>query len=198
MKIRELFSEKVFTVSNFLTAIRVVTVPVIVYYVYLENVTGLQKYRYYQAGYFGVIIVSDFFDGFLARAFNQVSKLGQYLDPVADKICLIFLGSSLVYFKGYPLWVLMIVLFREIVIVAGAFFLFARRDVDVRPSILGKLSVACMALSALVYLTSLDYMILNLISVKDLSVYLILIFYIPGSLLYVKNYSAYYFHNKKR
>lgn len=197
MKIRELFQEKVFTVPNFLTMMRVTAVPVIVYYMYLEYITGLRTYRYYQAGYFAAIVLTDFFDGFIARAFNQISMLGRFLDPVADKICLVFLGSSLVYYKGFPLWVLLIGLFREFVVVIGAFFLFARRDVEVKPSLMGKTSVACMAFSALIYLLSFDYYLLCGISLKQLSVLLILIFYIPGSLLYVKNYSSYYFNDKE-
>jgi len=197
MKIRELFSEKVYTIPNFLTLLRVIAVPVIVYYMYLESVTGTQEYIYCQVFFFGIVIISDFFDGFLARAFNQISKLGQFLDPVADKICLIALGSSLVYYKGFPLSVLVIVLFREVVVVLGAVFLFARRDVEVKPSLLGKLGVACMALSAVIYLVSFDYRLFNIISVKMISASLILIFYIPGSVLYVKNYSAYCFKDKK-
>ena len=197
MKIRELFSGKVYTVSNLLTLIRVIAVPVIVYYMYLESVTGHQKYMYYQVFFFGIVIVSDFFDGFLARAFNQVSKLGQFLDPVADKICLVAIGSSLVFYKGFPLCVLIVVLLREVVVVLGAVFLFARRDVEVKPSMMGKIGVACMALSALLYLASFDYQLFGIISVKIISVSMILIFYIPGSVLYVKNYSAYCFKDKK-
>lgn len=197
MKIRELFRERFFTVPNILTTMRVIAIPVIVYYMYLEHVTGLREYRYYQAWYFVVVVLTDFFDGFIARTFNQISKLGRFLDPVADKICLIVLGSSLVYYKDFPLWVLMIGLFREFVVVIGAFFLFARRDIEVKPSIIGKISVACMALSALIYLMSFDYNLLCGITLKQVSVMLILIFYIPGSLLYVKNYSSYYFKDKE-
>lgn len=197
MKIGELFSEKVYTVPNFLTLLRVFAVPVILYYMYLESITGNTEYRYYQVIAFGVVIISDFFDGFLARAFDQISKLGQFLDPVADKICLMVIGSSLVYYKGFPLSVLIIVILREAVVVLGAVFLFAKRDVEVRPSMMGKIGVACMAISALLYIISFDYMIFNLISVKIISVSLILIFYIPGSVLYVKNYSSYCFKDKK-
>lgn len=193
MKIRELFSEKVYTVPNFLTLLRVFAVPVILYFMYLESMTGNMEYRYYQVFAFCVVIISDFFDGFIARAFNQISKLGQFLDPVADKICLIVIGSSLVYYKDFPLCVFLVVLLREAVVVFGAVFLFARRDVEVKPSMMGKIGVACMAISALLYLASFDFILFNLVSVKIISVSLILIFYIPGSVLYVKNYSAYCF-----
>jgi len=192
MKIRYLFREKVFTVSNFLTLSRIIAVPFVTYFMYIENVTGNSMYRKYQFAFFLVIVMSDFFDGFLARAFNQVSKLGQFLDPVADKICLLCIGGSLVYFKDFPLWMLVIGLCRELFFVISALFLFYRRDVEVKPNMLGKISVACMALSAIIYLLSIDYMIFPPAGVKEISILLILIFYISGSVLYVKTYSVYY------
>ena len=192
MKIRYLFREKVFTVSNFLTLSRIIAVPFVTYFMYIENVTGNSMYRKYQFAFFLVIVMSDFFDGFLARAFNQVSKLGQFLDPVADKICLLCIGGSLVYFKDFPLWMLVIGLCRELFFVISALFLFYRRDVEVKPNMLGKISVACMALSAIIYLLSFDYMIFPPAGVKEISILLILIFYISGSVLYVKTYSVYY------
>jgi cardiolipin synthase len=139
--------------------------------------------------------MSDFLDGFLARTFNQVSKLGQFLDPIADKVCLLGIGGSLVIYKGFPLWMLIIGLSRELFFVISALLLFYRRDIEVKPNMLGKISVCCMALSAIVYLLSVDYIIFQNISIKELSILLILIFYISGSILYVKNYSVYY--NKK-
>jgi len=192
MKIRYLFTEKVFTVSNFLTILRVIVVPFVTYFMYLENVTGDPMYRYHQFVFFMVIVISDFFDGYLARTFNQVSKLGQYLDPVADKICLLCIGGSLVYYKGFPLWMLLIGLCREIFFVFSALFLFYKRDVEVKPNMPGKISVACMALSAIIYLLSIDHLIFPYAGVKELSIFFILVFYISGSILYVKTYSVYY------
>ena len=192
MKIRHLFRDKVFTVSNFLTLTRVLTIPFITYFMYIENVTGNSLYRCHQFIFFLIIVLSDFFDGFFARTFDQVSRLGQLLDPIADKICLICVGSSLVYYKGFPLWMLIVGLCREIFIVIIAIFLFYRMDVEVKPNMLGKISVACMALSAVIYLLSFDFIIFPHVSLKELSVFFILAFYISGTILYVKDYSVYY------
>lgn len=195
MKAIHLFEDKVFTVSNFLTLSRIVIVPFVVYFMYLESITGNSNYRLHQLLFFIAIVISDFFDGFLARAFNQVSRLGQFLDPVADKVCLFCIGGSLVYYKGFPLWMLMISICRELFIIICAIFLFYRKDIEVKPNIPGKISVVCMALSAIIFLLSIDYIIYPPVDVKELSILLILVFYIYGSILYVKTYSVYY--NKK-
>ena len=192
MKIKYFFEEKIFTISNILTILRILIVPVVAYFMYLEHVTGDSTYRYHQFMFFLIIIISDFFDGFLARELNQASQLGQFLDPIADKICLICIGSFLVCYKGFPLWMLMISLFREFVFIISSLLLFYKRDVVVKPNILGKISVLCMAFSAIVYLLSLDYIVFSNISIKEFSVLLILIFYISGSILHVKTYSVYY------
>ena len=195
MKIKYLFRENIFTISNLLSIIRILIVPFVVYFIYLEEITGDSAYRYHQLIFFIIIMLSDFFDGFLARSFNQVSRFGQFLDPIADKICLVAIGGSLVIYKGFPLWMLIIGLCREFFFVISALLLFYKRDIEVRPNMLGKISVFCMASSAIVYLLSLDYIVFQNISIKELSVFLILIFYISGSILHVKRYSVYY--NKK-
>lgn len=191
MKIRDLFIDNVFTVSNLLTVLRIAAIPFIVYYMNLESITGNGGYAYYQLVFFIIIVFSDFFDGFLARTFNQVSKLGQFLDPVADKICLVIIGSSLVIYKDFPVWILAVIIAREVFVVISALLLFYRKDVEVKPNIFGKLGVAFMSLTAVLYFIPFDYKIFGSLEVRELSAYLTLIFYITGSLLYVKTYSVY-------
>ena len=110
MKIRDLFEDNVLTVSNFLTILRIAALPFIVYYMNLESITGDHRYAFYVLGFFIVVVFSDFFDGLLARSFNQVPKLGQFLDPVADKICLTIVGSSLIFYKGLPIWIFAVII----------------------------------------------------------------------------------------
>jgi len=191
MKIRDLFKENIFTVSNFLTILRIAALPFIVYNMNLESITGDSRYSLYALLFFVIVIFSDFFDGLLARSFNQESKLGQFLDPVADKICLIIVGSSLIFYKGLPLWIFTVIIAREIFVVVSAVLLFYKKDVEVKPNIFGKLGVAFMSLTAVLYFISCSYRLLDLLEVKELSAYLTLIFYITGSFLYVKKYSVY-------
>ena len=127
MKIRDLFKENIFTVSNFLTILRIAALPFIVYNMNLESITGDSRYSLYALLFFVIVIFSDFFDGLLARSFNQESKLGQFLDPVADKICLIIVGCSLIFYKGLPLWIFTVIIAREIFVVVSAVLLFYKK-----------------------------------------------------------------------
>jgi CDP-diacylglycerol--glycerol-3-phosphate 3-phosphatidyltransferase len=191
MKIRDLFKDNVLTVSNFLTIMRIAALPFIVYYMDQESITGDGRYAFYVLGFFIIVILSDFFDGLLARSFNQESKLGRFLDPVADKICLLIVGSSLILYKGLPLWIFAVIIAREIFVVVSAVLLFYRKDVEVKPNIFGKLGVAFMSLTAVLYFISCSYSFFGVLGAKELSAYLTLIFHVTGSALYVKTYSVY-------
>jgi len=195
MRLRDLFKKNIWTISNLLTVIRISSLPFIVFFLDKESVTGDKGYITWQLIFFSIVMVTDFFDGMLARKFNQVTELGQLLDPMADKICLITLGSSLIYYKGLPWWILAIILIREIFVVVSALLLFYRRDIEVAPNIFGKAGIALMALTAILYIIDLKNIIFN-IELKSLIAILSLGFYITGSILYVKTYSVYY-KNKK-
>jgi len=64
--------------------------------------------------------ISDGLDGFLARRFSWQTRLGSILDPAADKLMIISCFSTLAYIKAIPLWLLWIILLKDIVIVSGA------------------------------------------------------------------------------
>ena len=195
MKIREIFEDKICTFSNFLTVIRIIAAPFLGYCIYLESKTGYSVYICYEIILLVIIILSDFFDGFLARLMNQVTKLGQFLDPLADKFAGIIALTFMVLYKDFPLWVYILILVREALAVAAGVILFAKRDVDVKPNFFGKLCACSLALAGIAYIFSLDYSFVG-ITLKQFSVFLVVLFYILGGFLYAKTYIRYYIDKK--
>jgi CDP-diacylglycerol--glycerol-3-phosphate 3-phosphatidyltransferase len=65
-----------------------------------RNVHQLDERRWLALGVFAVMALTDTLDGYLARRLNQVSRLGTYLDPTADKILITF-GMLLLVFPRY-------------------------------------------------------------------------------------------------
>jgi cardiolipin synthase len=119
---------------NLLTLLRLVIIPFIVI-----NVVG-GNYGW-ALGLFVLAGVSDFFDGMLARVLQQRTVLGQYLDPIADKMLLttLFLVLSIVHKIPWKYTVL--VFSRDLSIVAVASVLYATNTLrDFRPSLFGKLN----------------------------------------------------------
>ena len=82
------------TVPMLLTLFRIAAIPGVVALLYLDTNLG----RYLACTLFGIAAITDFFDGYLARAWSQQSKMGQFLDPVADKL---LVASALLMMAGF-------------------------------------------------------------------------------------------------
>lgn len=74
----------VLNLPTFLTILRVLLIPVLLWCM----VAPITANNYWAAFIFYIIGVSDWLDGYLARAWNQASRFGAFLDPVADKLCI--------------------------------------------------------------------------------------------------------------
>lgn len=117
---------------NLLTLLRLIFIPFIV-------IAVQQQKHAWALGIFVAAGITDGLDGLLARAFNQKTVLGQYLDPIADKLLLstMFLVLSLFHIIRWPVTVL--VFSRDILIVIVCTLLYATGAMKIfRPSLLGK------------------------------------------------------------
>ncbi len=102
------------TISNKLTIIRIILVPVLV-------VLMLLDFKYadiYSAIVFLVASFTDFLDGYLARKRNEVTNFGKFADPIADKVLVISAYLCLVEAQIIPSWAVIIVLAREFIVSA--------------------------------------------------------------------------------
>ena len=124
------------TLPNLLTLSRILVIPVFVAAFYLpEPLTSWLTF-----GIFVVAGITDFFDGYLARNLNQVSDLGRFLDPIADKLLVAAALLMLVAFDRIAGWAVlpaMIILCREI-LVSGLREFLAEVKVSVPVSRLAK------------------------------------------------------------
>jgi cardiolipin synthase (CMP-forming) len=123
---------QIFTAPNQLTLLRMIFVPFIV----IELVDG----RYRGALVLFVIAgFSDGLDGLLARKLHQQTLLGQYLDPIADKLLLSTMFPVLSILHKIPWKFTVLVLSRDISILAASAVLYAIAGLrNFRPSIFGK------------------------------------------------------------
>ena len=128
----------IFNISNLLTISRIFIAPFIVLGIF---------YNYWYLVFFLLVVagLTDFFDGYLARKFNQGTVLGACLDPIADKILLVSTFSALAMIDSpsfkVPFWFVFFLFFREIIILGGTLFLFLTgKDFKVSPSIAGKMT----------------------------------------------------------
>ena len=137
--------------ANSLSLLRMGLVPVLLWSLHRDD-SGLSSLS---AALLISAAATDWLDGAVARRLGQVSQLGRILDPLADKLLVGSLGIALVYWRGFPLWLVVLQLFRDTAIVAVGLFLLRSRAVVLAASRAGKLATASMLLTIFSYLFDL-------------------------------------------
>src|SRR6201982_2816972 len=108
------------SIPNIITLGRIMLVPIIVWAI----VSSQMEVAF---AVFLIAGISDAVDGFLAKRFNMTSELGALLDPLADKALLVSIYIALGLWGALPHWIVILVVSRDIMIVAGL-ILFGRFD----------------------------------------------------------------------
>jgi cardiolipin synthase len=136
---------------NLITLGRLLTVPIAVYLI-MQSEYLLAFLLFLLAG------VSDALDGFLAKRNNQTTKLGAILDPLADKALLVGVFLTLGLQNNLPNWLVLLVVFRDVLIVGGVIILFlVRLEVKMKPLIVSKVNTAAQIGLAAVVLAELGF-----------------------------------------
>jgi len=100
-------------IPNIISLLRIaLVIPVV--YLLLERQFSYALVLFFIAG------ISDGLDGYLAKRNNWISRLGSILDPLADKLLLVFSYLALGWLGEIPMWLVIAVMVRDVIIVVGA------------------------------------------------------------------------------
>ena len=136
-------------IPNIITAFRFLLVPPVVILLLQDRFAAALVV-------FGVAGLSDGLDGFLAKRYGWRSRLGGLLDPLADKLLMVSSFLTLGWLGWIPLWLVALVILRDLVIVAGATFYHMRIEkLEAEPTILSKLNTVAQILLVLAVMFSL-------------------------------------------
>ena len=134
-----------FYVSNLLSIIRLGLTPFLFH-------TIIRRFHVEALVIGGLAILTDMLDGYFARRLNQRTNLGKILDPIADKaiisaviIALILSNSS------FPRWAFVVVIIRDVLIVAANVFLFHRTQIVGKSDVWGKCTTFFLATALVLY-----------------------------------------------
>lgn len=136
------------TLSNKITMARIALIPL--FMVCMEMQLGLAA-----ALVFGLAALTDYLDGYLARRRNEVTVLGKFLDPLADKLLTMAAFLYLVQLGILPAWAVVVILARE-TSVTGLRVLAARNGTVIAASGGGKIKTATQMVSLALLLLFLD------------------------------------------
>ncbi len=137
---------------NLITLARLLSVPLTVWLILIDQM-AVAFWLFVAAG------ISDAVDGFLAKRLNVTTNLGRYLDPLADKALLASVYVALgVHQPAYlPVWLVILVVFRDILIVGGALLIriFTEQAMRFEPLKISKVNTAMQITLAAVVLARL-------------------------------------------
>jgi CDP-diacylglycerol--glycerol-3-phosphate 3-phosphatidyltransferase len=133
---------KIINIPNILASIRLLLAPIMFMLLVNQDATIFQGVHpswlnYFAAFIFVIASVTDFFDGYIARTFNQITVMGQILDPLADKMLTLagFLGLMMQDMAS-P-WAIYLILTRELFI-TGLRVSAISEGIDISASWMGK------------------------------------------------------------
>ena len=130
-----------FNLPNFFSFLRVILVPVFIYFLWLKTVEGWLG----ALVVFGVAAFTDFLDGWTARKLKQVSEFGEFIDPLADKLLVISSLVALIVLdpnlEVFDLWMIIVIVGRDVLITLMR-MLALRRGKPLRTSRFGKFKTA--------------------------------------------------------
>jgi cardiolipin synthase len=139
-------TDRILTIPNLISFLRIVLIPVFVALIVDPDTTttGLVL--------FVVVISTDWIDGAIARATDQVSELGKVLDPVADRLAIAAGLIALVVRDAFPAWAALLILVRDLAVVIAGLVLLSKRRARIEVRYIGKVAtfalmsaIACIA-----------------------------------------------------
>jgi cardiolipin synthase len=126
----------VISLPNIVTFARLLSVPLTIWLM-IDGEMTIAFWVFIAAG------ISDGIDGYLAKRFNARTELGAYLDPLADKTLLVATYLTLGWLGQLPSWLVILVVFRDLMIVGGALVVHAlTQSFKSRPMLISKVNTA--------------------------------------------------------
>jgi cardiolipin synthase len=136
------------SIPNKLTILRILSIPIFI-------ISLLNGCRVLAVTIFSFSALTDAADGFVARLFRQKTRIGTFLDPLADKLLLStsFVLLPLLQDVDFPVWVTVIVISRDLILTLGWIVLYLFTGIlEVQPTLLGKLTTSTQMVTVILYL----------------------------------------------
>ena len=134
----EVQTDKVLTLPNIISFARLLGVPVFLWLILVPQADFWALVVLFLAG------VSDWADGKIARATGQISRLGQVLDPAADRLYIAAALLGLAIREIIPWWLVLLLVLREVVLLIAILPLRKRGMIGLPVHFLGKAATFCL------------------------------------------------------
>lgn len=147
-------------IPNILTTIRIILIPI---YLWIFYTFGENRIKY------AILIlliagITDILDGYIARKFNMITRLGTILDPVADKLTTIAVLISFSTEKLIPLWILLVLAIKELIlIIGGSYIYFFKNEKIIAADKFGKIATITFYIAVFFVIFNINPVVKNLL-----------------------------------
>jgi CDP-diacylglycerol--glycerol-3-phosphate 3-phosphatidyltransferase len=131
-------------IANLITVLRILVAPLFVWLVVMDDGADSAA-RWFAGLLFVAAIATDGIDGALARRRNLITNTGILLDPIADKVLIVGALGALWWVGELPLWIVLVIVVRELGITAFRFAVLSHRVIPASPG--GKLKTIAQAVT---------------------------------------------------
>ena len=170
------------SVPNLISLIRLLAVPFMIYLI-------LNGYYLSAFWLFVAAGISDAIDGFIAKRMEQATPLGAYLDPLADKALLVAVYISLGKVDCLPSWLVILVVFRDVIIIGGVVLLHLLTDgVKMQPIFVSKINTLTQILLVIAVLFQLAFKFSNMEQIITALIFLVTVTAIFSGGAYIINW----------
>ena len=139
------------TLPNLITVGRLILVPLVIWFI-SDGAFAAAFIVFVIAG------IGDGVDGFIARQYDLRSRLGTYLDPIADKVLLVSIYLSLTFIDEIAGWLAVMIVSRDMFIIGGVLLAWVLdRPIEVKPLVISKINTAAQIILAALVLGNLAF-----------------------------------------
>ena len=179
---RENVSTEIINLPNSLTLLRIFLVPFLV----VVLLTKFYGREYVGLAIFLLAAITDFLDGYFARRYNRMTRLGALLDPIADKLLMSAAFISLVELGLARAWMIVIIIGREFA-VSGLRSIAAQQGVTIAASPLGKGKMISQVIA--ISLLILGYQLGEFLFIGTIALWIVMIFALASGVDYFIKFS---------
>ncbi|OIP66738.1 MAG: CDP-diacylglycerol--glycerol-3-phosphate 3-phosphatidyltransferase [Nitrospirae bacterium CG_4_9_14_3_um_filter_53_35] len=171
-------------IPNMLSVLRIILIP---FFILLLLPAGPGTVCVWPFVVFSLASITDFFDGYIARSTNQITKLGKLLDPIADKILTSAALIFLVQLQRAAAWIVIIIIAREFA-VTGIRAMASAEGVVMPADRMGKYKMGALITAILMLLLDNRFWIFNWHILGTLSIWTAMILSVISGFQYIRRF----------
>ena len=191
--IEKIKNNKNFNLPNKLTALRFLCIPLIVFFMSFEG----KLLGFFAALFIGTAFITDMLDGYFARKYGDITVLGKFLDPLADKILVTISMIMLIPLERVPILIVIAIIARELA-VTGLRAIAVSEGIVIQASKLGKFKTIFQAVAILSLTLHYDYFDVNMHAVGLVFIWIALVLTIWSGWDYFKQFKAVFDSEKSK